>query len=163
MKCDESVEKCKVFSKRVCEKKLTSSSLVYSRITKTIRRAVTAGTDTIYGRRETSAPFSYLISCHPLVDQKKFWDLLYNESRPEVRKSAADVEVNSSDGRVVRASAFGAANLVLISSRAKPMILTLVFTASLLNAQHERVSLENKPASLLVAPLKKASSGIPPS
>ena len=48
----------------------------------------------------------------------------------------------------------------LISSRVKPMTLKLVFTASLLDAQD---SVENKPASLLVVPLGKALSGIPPS
>ena len=42
----------------------------------------------------------------------------------------------SSDGRVVRASASGAVDLGLIPSRVKPMTLKLVFTASLLDAQH---------------------------
>ena len=42
----------------------------------------------------------------------------------------------SSDGRVVRASALGVEDLGLIPSRVKPMTLTLVFTASLLDAQH---------------------------
>ena len=42
------------------------------------------------------------------------------------------------------------------------MTLNLVFTASLLDAQHLRDSVENKPASLLVVPLRKALSGIPP-
>ena len=42
------------------------------------------------------------------------------------------------------------------------MTLKLVFTASLLDVQHERDSVKNKPASLLV-PLGKALSGIPPS
>ena len=41
------------------------------------------------------------------------------------------------------------------------MTLKLVFTASLLDAQHLRDSVENKPASLLVVPLGKALSGIP--
>ena len=41
---------------------------------------------------------------------------------------------DSSDGRVIRASASGAVDLDLIPSRVKPM--TLVFTASLLDAQH---------------------------
>ena len=36
------------------------------------------------------------------------------------------------------------------------MTLKLVFTASPLDAQHKRVSVENKPASLLVVPLGKA-------
>ena len=41
---------------------------------------------------------------------------------------------DSSDGRVVRASALVAADLGLISSRVKPMILKFVFTTSLLDA-----------------------------
>ena len=47
----------------------------------------------------------------------------------------ADVR-NSSGGRVIRASASGAVDLVLIPSRVKPLTLKLVFTASLLDAQH---------------------------
>ena len=43
------------------------------------------------------------------------------------------------------------------------MTLKLVFTASLLDAQHLRYSVENKPASLLVVPLGKAFNGISPS
>ena len=39
------------------------------------------------------------------------------------------------------------------------MSLKLVFTAPLLDTQHEKDSLKNKPASLLV-PLKKSLSGI---
>ena len=60
------------------------------------------------------------------------------------------------------ASASGAVDSGLIPSRVKPMTLKSVFTASLLDAQHQRDSVENKPASLLV-PLGKALSGIPPS
>ena len=41
------------------------------------------------------------------------------------------------------------------------MTLKLVFTASLLDAQQQRDSVENKPASLLVVPLGKALSGFP--
>ena len=41
---------------------------------------------------------------------------------------------NSSDGRVVRASASAVADSGLIPSRVKPMTLKLVFTASLLDA-----------------------------
>ena len=41
-----------------------------------------------------------------------------------------------SDGQVIRASASGAVDLGLISSRVKPMTITLVFTAFLLDAQH---------------------------
>ena len=39
----------------------------------------------------------------------------------------------------------------------------MVFTASLLGAQHIRDSVENKPASLLVVSLDKALNGMPPS
>ena len=60
----------------------------------------------------------------------------------------------NSDGRVVRASASGAVNSSLIPSRVKPMTLMklLVFTASMLDAQYQKdsVTVENKPASLLV-------------
>ena len=42
------------------------------------------------------------------------------------------------------------------------MTLELVFTASLLDAQLYGDSVESKPASLLVVPLGKALSGIPP-
>ena len=59
-----------------------------------------------------------------------------------------------------RASASGVVDSDLIPSRVKPMTLNLVFTASLLDAQHYRDSVENKPASLLVVPLGKALSGI---
>ena len=41
------------------------------------------------------------------------------------------------------------------------MALKLVFTASLLDAQHLRDSVENKPAGLLVVLLGKTLSGIP--
>ena len=55
----------------------------------------------------------------------------------------------------------GAVDLGLIPSPVKPMTLILVFTAFLLDVQHLRDSVENKPASLLVVPLGKALSGIP--
>ena len=45
-------------------------------------------------------------------------------------------QINSSDGRVVRVPASGAVDLGFIPSRVKPMTLKLVFTASLLDAQH---------------------------
>ena len=67
----------------------------------------------------------------------------------------------SSDARVVRAFASKNVDLSLIPSLVKPMTLKLVFTVSLLDAQHERDSVENKPASLLSVPLGKALSGIP--
>ena len=63
---------------------------------------------------------------------------------------------------MVRASASGAADSGLIPNRVKPMTLKLVFTAFLLDAQHYKGSVENKPASLLVVSLVKAFSGIPP-
>ena len=44
--------------------------------------------------------------------------------------------INSLDGQVVRASASGAVDSGLILSRVKTMTLKLVFTASLLYAQH---------------------------
>ena len=72
-------------------------------------------------------------------------------------------QFNSSDGRVVRASASGALDSGLIRSQVKPVTLKLVFTASLLGVQYLRDSVENKPASLLVVPLGKGLSGIPPS
>ena len=65
---------------------------------------------------------------------------------------------------MVRASASGAVDSSLIPSRVKSMTLKLIglFTASLLDAQHERDSVENKPANLLAVPLGKALSRIPP-
>ena len=60
----------------------------------------------------------------------------------------------------VRTSGSAAVNSCLIPSRVKPMTLTLVFTAYLLDLQHLKDSVENKPASLLV-PLKKSLNGIP--
>ena len=47
----------------------------------------------------------------------------------------------------------------LIPSRVKSMTLKLVFTASLLDAQHERDSVKNKQATLFVVSLGKALSG----
>ena len=46
------------------------------------------------------------------------------------------INFGSSDGRMVRASASGAEDSGLIPSRVKPMTLKLVFTSSLLDAQH---------------------------
>ena len=68
---------------------------------------------------------------------------------------------NRSDGRVVRASASGAVDSSLISSQVKPMTLKLVFTASLLDIQHQRDIKENKPASLPVMLLGKALNRVP--
>ena len=47
----------------------------------------------------------------------------------------------------------------LIQRRVKPMAVKLVFTASLLDTQHYRDSVENKPASSLVVLLGKSLSG----
>ena len=64
---------------------------------------------------------------------------------------------------MVRVSASRAVESGLVPSRVKPMTLKVLFTASLLDALHQRDSVENKPASLLVVPLGKVLSGIPPS
>ena len=69
----------------------------------------------------------------------------------------------SSDGRVVRASASAAVDRGLIPSLVIPVTLKLPFTVSLLDAQHYRDSVESKPASLLVVSLEKTLCGIPPS
>ena len=63
---------------------------------------------------------------------------------------------------MVRASACGAVDSGLIPSRVSPMTLKLVFTASLVDALHQRDNVENKPASLVAVPLGKALSKIPP-
>ena len=65
---------------------------------------------------------------------------------------------NSSDGLVVRAVDSG-----LIPIQVKSLTTKLVFTVSLLDAQHQRDSVKNKPANLLVVPLGKALGWIPPS
>ena len=56
---------------------------------------------------------------------------------------------------MIRAFASGAVDLGLIPSRIKPMTLKSVFTASLFDVQRQKDSVENKLASLLVAPLGK--------
>ena len=76
--------------------------------------------------------------------------------------SAHHSTFNSSDDRVVRASASGAVDSGLIPSRVIPVTLKLAFTAFLLDVQHYRDSVENKTVSLL-APLRRALGGIPPS
>ena len=94
-----------------------------------------------------------IILCGPWALTEKL-TLLYNN---------IEWAFNSSDGRVIRASALGAVDSGLIPSWVKPMTSKLVFTASVLDAQHERNSVKNKLASLLVVPLGKVLSGIPPS
>ena len=58
----------------------------------------------------------------------------------------------------MRASASRAIDSGLIPSRVKPMTLKLVFIASLLDAQHKRDSVKNKPASLLVSNLQNCEN-----
>ena len=48
----------------------------------------------------------------------------------------ARAPLNSSDGRAVRTSAFGAVDSGLIPSQIKSMTIKLAFTASLVDAQH---------------------------
>ena len=55
----------------------------------------------------------------------------------------------------------GAVDLDLISSRLRSVALKLVFTASLLDAQHYGDSVENKPVSLPVVSLKRHLAGFP--
>ena len=57
---------------------------------------------------------------------------------------------------MVRAFASAPADSGLISSLVKSMTLKLVFTAALLDAQHQRDSVENESASLLGVPLGTA-------
>ena len=64
---------------------------------------------------------------------------------------------------MIRASTSGAVDLGLIPSRVKPTTLNWIFTASLLDAQHLRDIVKNKPASLLVMALGTALAEIPPS
>ena len=67
---------------------------------------------------------------------------------------------NSSHSRVDKTSAYGAVDTSLIPRRTKPMISKLIFTASLLDAQHQRNSVENKPVSLPVVSFGKTLSEI---
>ena len=61
---------------------------------------------------------------------------------------------------MVRASASGAVDLGLIPSLVKPVTSKLVFTASLLDAHHQRDSVKNKPVIILAVLLGKALGGI---
>ena len=63
---------------------------------------------------------------------------------------------------MIRASASGAVDLGLIPSRVKPTTLNWIVTSSLLDVQHLRDSVENKPASLLVVALGTALAGLSP-
>ena len=62
---------------------------------------------------------------------------------------------------MLRASASAVVDSGLIPSQVQPLTLKLVFTASLLDDQHQRDSVKNKPASLLVVPLGKHLAGFP--
>ena len=71
---------------------------------------------------------------------------------------------NRRDGVVVRMSASQSVDLGFISQvESYQKTLKMVFTASLLGAQQNRDSVENKPASLLVVSLGKTLNGMPPS
>ena len=61
-------------------------------------------------------------------------------------------------GRVVRSSTPPAVDSGSIPSRIKSMTLKLVFKAFLLDAQHYRDNVDNKPASLRVMPLGEVSA-----
>ena len=68
----------------------------------------------------------------------------------------------SSDGRVVKAFASGAVDLGLIPSRVITMTLKLLFTASLLDAQHLRDdSVKNKPQAYLLRCWEGHLAGLP--
>ena len=60
--------------------------------------------------------------------------IIFNLERTQKLTSVGS---NSSDVRVIAVSASGAVDSGLIPSRVKPMTLKLVFTSSLLDAQHE--------------------------
>ena len=73
-----------------------------------------------------------------LVHFIKFWFVfLYSELFVYcfVSRSISLFSINSEICQVVKATASGAVVTFLITSQVKPMILKLVFTASLLNAQ----------------------------
>ena len=68
------------------------------------------------------------------------------------------------DGVMVRASALQSVDLGFVFQLGHAKRLQkMVFTAFLLGAQHNRDSVENKPASLLVVSLGKTLNGMPPS
>ena len=91
---------------------------------------------------------------------KKFLKCFVKNGKIHFKNHNLKKELNSSDGLVVRVYASRAVDLSLILSRVKPMTLKLIFTASLLDAQHSRDNVENKPASLLV-PLERHLVGLP--
>ena len=73
-------------------------------------------------------------------------------------------KINWRDSIVVRASASQSVDLGFISQvESYQKTLKMVFIASLLGAQQNRDSVENKPASLLVVSMGKTLNGIPQS
>ena len=76
---------------------------------------------------------------------------------------AGDMLIHRRDGVVVRASASQSVDLGFIPLVKSYQKTLMVFTASMLGAQHKKGdSLENKPASLLVVSLGKTLNGTPP-
>ena len=67
----------------------------------------------------------------------------------------------SSDGRVVRASTSGTANSGLIPSRVKPMALKFIFSASPLDAQHQRNVRRTTRQAYVLCHWKRHLAGLP--
>ena len=69
------------------------------------------------------------------------WLEKFTSPKLRIAKQSSQIKIksicnmDSSGGRVVRASALGAVDLGLIPTQVKPMTLNLVFTASLLDVQ----------------------------
>ena len=78
------------------------------------------------------------ISSYRESSRRLFSSSALNDSKKKDRCGRVDLfcSYGRSDGRVVSASVSGTVDLGLISSRVKPMTLTLVLTASLQDAQH---------------------------
>ena len=69
--------------------------------------------------------------------------------------------MNRSDGREHAYSiCFWSKKFGFDSNSGQPVILKLVFTASLFDAQHSRDNVENKPGGLFVVPLERALNGV---
>ena len=96
------------------------------------------------------------MKCEPTTTSS----LPYGKNQKNFLKPAILTCLTAQMAEWYRASVSGAVDSGLISSRVKPMTLKLVFTASLLDAQHYKDSVENKPASLFVMQLGKALSWI---
>ena len=97
---------------------------------------------------------------HSNIDKFKSNYILFHSNGLTNRRCMG--HCNASDSQMAEwygASASGTVHLDFIPRWVTTMTLKLVFTASLLDAQHWRDSVENKPASLLVS-LGKALSGI---